>query len=278
MKGVIFAGGLGTRISDLIGPSNKHLIPIGRETVINISIRYLIESGVDELLIITNKGWEDIFSSVFKKDKNIDPSSIQITYSKDPALQLADVLFEAVDFVEGEDFLLFLGDNIFLDSPVKFVKNLVKMEGTNIIILARAKDPSLFGVPIFKENIIREIIEKPGQFTWRSSNLVVTGLARYTAEVFDFIKLLFESSVQKRDLTALHNLLIRTNKLKYIIYEGNWYDIGTVDNYTESLRTINKSRILQVPDLSEIKEILQDIEASNKLIELYKELFYGQYK
>ena len=108
MKAVIFAGGAAQRLSKYIGSYNKHLIPIGNILVIEKGIKDLIKAGINEFIIITNHGWEDIFFNFIKDRCKLNSSQINVCSSKRKILPLADVLLEAKSYIEGQDFLLFL--------------------------------------------------------------------------------------------------------------------------------------------------------------------------
>lgn len=277
MKAVVFAGGHATRISQLIGKSNKHLVPLGDDVLIGRGIRELAKAGATEFLILTNRGWEDTFAFLLRKDPSIDLSSVVIKPSQSPDLQLAEVLYEAKDFVGQEEFLLLLGDNLFLDSPVDLVKTLIAAKGQNIIVLAQSDDLTDFGVPIFAGGKLIEIQEKPATRPSGSSDLVVTGLARYTKQIFEVITLLVDKAESVRDLTAAHNLLLQEQRLGSTIWRREWLDIGTPEAYVKSLKTLRKAagNVSSVPDKEKVEEMLREQEGARRIVALYKEIYGG---
>ena len=234
MKCVIFAGGVGSRISSITGGSNKHLLPIAGKPMISHVINNLYISGIDEFLIITNNGWEPNFEFALAKDSaNIEKSRIKVIHSNNPEDQLGDVLYKSIDFVQNEDFLLHLGDNLFMDDPGLLYSSLIQMHGQNHIILAKAKDSHHFGVPLFQKGHLINIVEKPVKAKISKFGIVSTGLYRYTKQVFSVIQEMIFDNREVRDITAINNQLLINGKLDFTLYSGKWFDIGLPENYQE---------------------------------------------
>lgn len=264
MKAVVFAGGRGSRLSKLLGGFNKHLLPMGREAVIEVGLSSLRKGGITELLIITNHGWQDAFDFLLKEKGGNFFSHVEIKASKSPDLPLAEVLYDAKDFTEKEDFLLFLGDNLFVGPIEKKIKYLIREKDSSKIILSYASDPSRFGIPVFRNTKIEYIIEKPAMV---QSPWVVTGLARYTPEVYKTIEFLLMEKFSRPDLTEMHNILISEEKLKYSFWNETWFDIGTPDAYIKSIITLGKKKDIQslFSNCNLFSEIIFDSDISDKL-------------
>lgn len=274
MKAVIFAGGMGTRLSELIGNFNKQLLPMGKEPIIIKSLLQLYKGGIDEFIIMTDKEWIDCFHSLFNNKNVIDKEiffCIKIQACKEKGLPLLDILDEASSFIGQEEFLLYLGDNLFIESPEILIKKLINTTNINLIVLANAIHPENFGVPTIVNSKIKQIIEKP---TNPSSNLVVTGIAKYTNEIYEIIRFLIRKNAPHRDLTSLHNILIKNNKLDHTIWNGKWFDIGTIESYKmalTSMRKLNKG-LLSFSENHSISNILKKYKIYNKIVSLYEEV------
>jgi glucose-1-phosphate thymidylyltransferase len=236
MKTVVLAGGGATRLAKFIGTYNKHFIPLGKTLVIEKAIRDLVSAGATEFYLITNSGWEEDFLTFLQEKLKLRRSCVTVVPSKAPFIPLPDVLLQAKDFIGQDSFILYLGDNLFMNSPVPLIKSLINQRPPNTIVLALSNEPSHFGVATFNHkdsrNLINRIEEKPKAegFHW-----VVTGLAKYTPEVFDVARLLIQSRNQKRSLSDIHNVLIKERKLHFETWLGLWYDVGTYKRYFKSL-------------------------------------------
>lgn len=235
MKAVVFAGGQAKRLSILAKGFNKHLLPIADEAVIERGLTALAAGGIRELLVITNRGWEEAFSFLFRERGGYRFSYIEITTSQRPDLPLADVLYEAKDFTGAEDFLLLFGDNLFLGSLEQTVMGLATKTGPPRIVLSFASDPERFGVPVFKNSRLDHIVEKPSQ-AW--SHMVVTGLAKYSEEVYGIIESLPNDDPACRDLTAVHNVLASQGGLGYYLWKELWLDVGTPGAYVQAIQAV----------------------------------------
>lgn len=274
MKSVIFAGGIGSRLSGLIGNFNKHLLPVGEIPLITRSISQLYKGGIDEFIIMTDREWIDSFRSLFDKQRITNKeimSSIKIKACKGKGLPLLDILNEASSFIGQEDFILFLGDNLFIDSIDILIKKLINTTNINSIVLSKTFSPSNFGVPTIVDSKIKEIIEKPiNPF----GNLVVTGIAKYENEIYEIIRFLIKNDTPNRDLTTLHNILIKNNKLDYIVWTGRWFDIGTVESYKMALITLRESykKLLSFSHNQLISNMLKEYKIYNKILSLYEEI------
>lgn len=212
MKGIILAGGNGTRLRPLTYATNKHLIPVYNKAMVLYPLQTLLDMGITEILIVT--GGEHIGKFIDLLGSGAD-YGCKFTYKvQDGAGGIAQALSLAEDFVSGQ-FAVILGDNIFSESvtPPK--------QGCGLV-LKSVEDPNRFGV-YFKG----KIVEKPKEFI---SNMAVTGLYFYTPEVFDFIKTLKPSERGELEITDVNNWCIDNLETATYIYDGFWSDAGTFDS------------------------------------------------
>lgn len=222
MKGIILAGGTGSRLFPLTKVTNKHLLPVGKYPMIYYPIAKLKESGIDEILIVTGK--EHMGSVVNLLGSGFD-FGVEFTYKiQDQPGGIAQALGLAENFVHGDKCVVILGDNIFLDNISHYVKNFEKQEKGAKILIKEVQDPERYGVAELQNNKIIGIEEKPKK---PKSNYCVTGIYMYDSRVFDIIKKLKPSDRGELEITDVNNWYIRDNSLTFDILNGWWTDAGT---------------------------------------------------
>ncbi|MFE4036083.1 sugar phosphate nucleotidyltransferase [Priestia sp. YIM B13489] len=224
MKGVILAGGTGTRLRPFTNIVNKHLLPVGEYPMIYWSISKMVKCGIRDILIITNRGDLKDFKNILGNGENIGGN---IEYKVQPyAGGISHGLLYAKNFIKNEKFILMLGDNIFEDSLVPYVKNFINQTGGAKILLKEVDDPKRFGVATVDESTgkIISIVEKPQQ---PLSNFCVTGIYMYDSKVFNYIDSLTASSRGELEITDVNNIYILKNEMSYEILQGWWIDAGT---------------------------------------------------
>ncbi len=234
MKGVILAGGTGSRLYPLTKVTNKHLLPIGDKPMIYYPIEKLVECGIQEILIVT--GTEHMGDVVNLLGSGFD-FKCKFTYKvQDEAGGIAQALALAKHFASGEPVTVILGDNIFESS----IKNAVQtFDGNGAkILLKEVEDPSRYGVAEIDKNRIVSVEEKPEK---PKSNYCVTGVYMYDARVFDYIKTLKPSQRGELEITDVNNQYIRDGELKYEILDGWWTDAGTPESYRHANELIYKN-------------------------------------
>lgn len=219
MKGVILAGGTGSRLSPLTKVTNKHLLPVGKYPMIFYSIFKLKEAGIKEIMIITGK---EHMGSVVQLLGSGRKFGVAFTYRvQDQAGGIAQALSLAKDFANEEPIVVILGDNVFEDDIKKSTES---FESGAKIFLKEVSDPHRFGVvEIFNDKII-DIEEKP---KYPKSNYAVTGIYIYDNNVFNFIKNITPSKRGELEITDVNNQYIEKNQMKYAILNGWWTDAGT---------------------------------------------------
>lgn len=224
MKGVILAGGTGTRLQPITKITNKHLLPVGPYPMIYWPIKKLKEAGIQEILIITHEEYIDSFEKLLNDGEDL---GVSLHYAIQPtASGISDGLAHAKDFVGKEKFVLILGDNIFEDSLRPFTQSFQKQRKGARVLVKKVDDPNRFGVAQLNEDdqSIISIIEKPKSFI---SNYIVTGIYMYGPEVFSYIDDLSPSDRGELEITDLNNIYIRKSILQFDQLPGWWVDAGT---------------------------------------------------
>jgi len=229
MKGIILAGGLGTRLFPLTHVTNKHLLPIYDKPMIFYPIRTLVEAGITEILIVTSGPHVGHFLGVLKNGNQLGITHLEYAYQEKPDGGIADALSLAEDFADGESIAVILGDNT-TDASIKTAVNDFADGAT--VFLKKVTDPQRFGVPEFDPQDATKIInieEKPKQ---PKSDYAVTGLYMYDNKVFDYIRQCDPnfSGRGELEITEVNNYYIKSNGLKWQELNGYWGDAGTFDS------------------------------------------------
>lgn len=226
MKGVILAGGKGTRLYPLTKVTNKHLLPVGKEPMIFNPIKQLISCGITDILIITSTEHMGAMVNLLGSGKQFD---CNFTYKiQDDARGIADALMLAKDFAGSKKIVVILGDNICDSSIVWHVEEFKKQKQGARVLLKKVGDPERYGVAAIDETKIIEIEEKPTQ---PKSDYAVIGFYMYDSKVFDYIKLIKPSNRGEYEITNVNNIYIEHGELEYSILHGNWTDAGTFESY-----------------------------------------------
>jgi glucose-1-phosphate thymidylyltransferase len=226
MKGVILAGGLGTRLGPLTKITNKHLLPIFHQPMIYYPIQTLVEAGVRDILIVTGGNHAGEFLRLLGNGVKFGLKHINYTY-QDGEGGIAQALSLAEHFVEGKKTVIILGDNIIEKSIKKYVEKFRAQDRGARLLIKEVQDPQRFGVVEFKDNKIISIEEKPKK---PKTNYIVTGIYMYDARVFDIIKTLKPSGRGELEITDVNNAYLQKDELYYDILEGWWSDAGTFDS------------------------------------------------
>lgn len=226
MKGIILAGGLGTRLYPLTLVSNKHLLPVYNQPMVYYPIQTLVDAGIREIMLVTGGNNAGDFLRLLASGKELGLKHIEYTYQRGEG-GIADALRLAEDFADGEKIVVMLGDNI-IEKPIKrFVEKFRGQEKGARILVKKVTDPERFGVVEFKNDKILNITEKPKK---PRSNYIVTGVYMYDPGVFDIIKGLKPSKRGELEITDVNNAYIKSNQMHYDILPGFWTDSGTFDS------------------------------------------------
>ena len=223
MKGVILAGGLGTRLAPLTRVTNKHLLPVYDRPMIYYPIQCLLNAGIDEILMVTGGEHAGDFLKLLGNGKRLRVKELQYTYQEGEG-GIADALKLAEDFAEKGKICVILGDNIIERDIRKPVQDFLDQPSGAKLLLNEVPDPQRFGVARIEDGHLIEIMEKPAQ---PPSNLAVTGIYMYDADVFEIAGTLEPSERGELEITDVNNAYIRRGDLTYDILEGWWTDSGT---------------------------------------------------
>ncbi len=222
MKGIILAGGNGSRLHPLTKVTNKHLLPVYDKPMIYYPLQTLIDAGITEIMIVSGKGHAGDFLELLGSGSEF---SVRITYEiQDEAGGIAQALGLAERWARKEDVAVILGDNIFQDNVKRDVE---AFEGGAKIFLKEVPDPHRFGVAEVDGDQVIGIEEKPEE---PKSNNAVTGLYFYDGRVFDSIRRLTPSGRGELEITDVNNSYIRRGAMQFTVLEGFWSDAGTFDS------------------------------------------------
>ncbi|MEI6690128.1 MAG: sugar phosphate nucleotidyltransferase [bacterium] len=236
MKGVILAGGKGTRLYPLTYATNKHLLPIYDQPMIYYPIQTLVNAGITEVMIVTGDIHAGQFINVIKNGKELGLKHVEYAYQEGGSAGIADALKYAENFADGEPIAVILGDNT-TDADISEAVNRFEAAGEGaMVFLKKVIDPERFGNPVFDDSDtskIINIIEKPKNPT---SHYAVTGLYLYDNKVYDIIRSLKPSDRGELEVTDINNAYIKAGKLMWEELNGFWSDSGTFHSLFRSAR------------------------------------------
>ncbi len=227
MKGVILAGGNGTRLYPLTKVTNKHLLPVYNKPMIYYPIERLVSAGITDIIIVTGKENAGDFMNLLGSGKEFGAKFHYVL--QDEAGGIAHALSLVEGFVNEDSMTVILGDNIILDDISEYVNN---FNSGAKIFLKEVKDPQRFGVPEFDETKkIKRIEEKPKE---PKSNYAVTGIYQYDNTVFDKIRRLKPSARGELEITDVNNMYLEEGRLSYAFLKEPWLDAGTFESLLEA--------------------------------------------
>jgi len=280
-KGIILAGGMGTRMSPLTKAVNKQLLPIYDKPLIFYPLSILMLANIKDILIIVNKGQLDQYKKILPDGDNL---GIKISYKEqDKPRGLPDAFIIGDNFIKNQNVALILGDNFFYGQNL--TKNLINNSKLNKgakILLHKVLNPELFGVAkLNSKNKIIAIKEKPKKFV---SNYAITGLYFFDNNVVKYSKKLKPSKRGELEITDLLNLYRNKNQLSadFIGRGGAWLDTGTMDDYYKTISfvsAIENRQGLKIACLEEIALNKKWINRNNviKAIKFYGNCDYSKY-
>jgi len=226
MKGIILAGGLGSRLFPLTKITNKHLLPIYDKPMIYYPIQTLINAGITDIMIVTGGNNAGDFLRLLGNGKEFGLKHINYTYQEGEG-GIAAALSLAEYFAEGEPICVVLGDNLIEKNIVKAVKDFAKQKKGAKILLKEVPDPERFGVAEIRNGKLVAIEEKPKR---PRSNLAVIGIYLYDGRVFDIVKKLKPSGRGELEITDVNNAYVRNGGMTWEMLEGWWTDAGTFES------------------------------------------------
>jgi len=226
MKGVVLAGGLGTRLSPLTRVTNKHLLPVYNKPMIYYPIQTLVNAGIREILLVTGGNSAGDFLKLLGNGKDFGLRHLDYTYQEGEG-GIADALRLAEYFADGESVCVVLGDNLIERNILHAAQAFREQKQGAKILLKEVKDPQRFGVPVLEEKRVVNIEEKPHN---PRSSYAVTGIYFYDSAVFDIIKTLKPSGRGELEITDVNNAYISRGQLTWDVLEGWWTDAGTIES------------------------------------------------
>jgi glucose-1-phosphate thymidylyltransferase len=226
MKGIVLAGGLGSRLLPLTKVTNKHLLPIYNKPMIYYPIETLVRAGITEILIVTGGNSAGEFLKLLGNGKEFGLKHINYTYQEGEG-GIADALRLAEHFADDNPIAVILGDNIIQDDIGGAVKRFNQQVRGAKIFLKEVERPERFGVAEIQNGRILQIEEKPLN---PKSRMAVTGIYMFDPEVFSIIKGLVPSGRGELEITDVNNVYIHEGRMTYEVLEGWWTDAGTFES------------------------------------------------
>ena len=229
LRGIVLAGGTGSRLMPLTKVTNKHLLPVGHKPMVFYPIEKLTGVGIEEILIVTGVEHMGDVVSLLGSGKDF---GCRFTYKvQDQAGGIAQALALAENFANGQPLTVILGDNIFQANLQTYVERFITQKTGARILLKQVEHPRRFGVAELSGDRIVGIEEKPEH---PKSNFAVTGIYFYDASVFDIIRTLKPSARGEFEISHVNDLYINKGQLAYDILEGWWTDAGTFESLTRA--------------------------------------------
>ncbi len=226
MKGIVLAGGIGSRLYPLTRVTNKHLLPVYNKPMIFYPLQTLVDAGIRDILIVTGGNNAGEFLRLLQNGKEIGLQQLSFAYQEGEA-GIADALRLAEPWVKGESICVVLGDNI-IEGDVRGAATSFEQQGKGaMVMLKEVHDPQRFGVPVFENERIVRIEEKPKQ---PQSSYAVIGIYFYDGTVFDRIRQLKPSQRNEYEITDINNSYIAEGSLCHTILDGWWTDAGTFES------------------------------------------------
>ena len=226
MKGIVLAGGLGTRLFPLTTVTNKHLLPIYNRPMIYYPICTLVNAGVTEIMLVTGGNNAGDFLKLLGNGKEFGLKHLNYTYQEGEG-GIADALRLAEHFADGGSICVVLGDNIIQGNVAKIADQFRRQGKGAKILLKEVKDPQRFGVPVLDGSRVAKIEEKPAH---PQSAYAVTGIYFYDVQVFEFIRMLKPSARGEFEITDVNNAYIKAGTLTWDVLDGWWTDAGTIES------------------------------------------------
>jgi glucose-1-phosphate thymidylyltransferase len=245
MKGVILAGGLGTRLLPLTRVTNKHLLPVYDRPMIFYPLQTLVNAGITDILLVTGGANAGDFLRLLGNGSDFGLKHINYTYQAGEG-GIADALRLAEHFADGQPLCVVLGDNIIENNILAACDQFRKQGRGAHIILSKVPDPERFGVPVMEGDRIVTIEEKPSR---PGSPYAVIGIYMYDATVFDRIRRLKPSARGEYEIADVNNSYLADGSLTYSFLEGWWTDAGTFESLRRATNLVAQGGANKMPNL-----------------------------
>ena len=226
MKGVVLAGGLGSRLRPLTAVTNKHLLPVYDKPMIYYPIQTLVNAGIREIMIVTGGNSAGDFLKLLKNGKDFGLKHLNYTYQEGEG-GIAAALSLCEDFADSDPLCIVLGDNVIEGNICRAARAYRHQGGGAKILLKQVSDPQRFGVPELEGDRVVRIEEKPAA---PKSDYAVIGIYMYDADVFEIIKTLKPSGRGELEITDVNNAYIERGAMTWDELDGWWTDAGTFES------------------------------------------------
>jgi len=241
MKGVILAGGTGSRLHPLTRVTNKHLLPVYDKPMLYYPLQTLVDAGIQDILIVTGGNNAGDFLRLLRNGKDFGLKQLSFAYQEGEG-GIADALRLAEPFAAGEKICVILGDNILENSIQASKEKFERQEEGALVLLKKVPDAERFGVPVFEGKRIVRIEEKP---KLANSSYAIIGVYFYDGTVFGRVRPLRPSGRGELEITDVNNSYIFEGKLEYEVIEGGWTDAGTFESLWRATKMMREKALLR---------------------------------
>ncbi len=238
MKGIILAGGLGSRLRPLTKVTNKHLLPVYDKPMIYYPLETLCQAGISEIMVVTGGNSAGDFLRLLGNGREFGLNDISYTYQEGEG-GIADALKLCEHFAKGDSVCVILGDNIIEDDITPYVEKFKAQKSGARLLLKEVEDPERFGVPELDGDRIVSIEEKPKV---PKSKYAVTGIYMYDGRVFDYCRVLKPSKRGELEITDVNNAYVAAGDLRYDILDGWWTDAGQFESLFRASQLVAAKR------------------------------------
>jgi len=238
MKGIVLAGGLGTRLNPLTKVTNKHLLPVLDRPMIYYPIQCLVNAGITDIQIVTGGNSAGHFLQLLGNGADFGLKDLSYTYQQGEG-GIADALRLAEHFADSDPIAVVLGDNIIEGNIMRAVQNFEAQPSGAKILLKEVPDPERFGVATVQDGKVTGIREKPAD---PESNLAVTGIYMLDNQVFEIVRSLVPSGRGELEITDVNNAYIQAGTMTYEMLEGWWTDAGTFESLFHASGLVHAQR------------------------------------
>ena len=256
MKGVVLAGGLGSRLNPLTKVTNKHLLPVYNQPMIYYPIQTLINAGIDDIMIVTGGNSAGDFLKLLGNGKDFGLKHLNYTYQEGEG-GIADALSLVEHFADEEPICVILGDNIIEGNIRQAAEDYENQAKGAKILLKQVHDPNRFGVPELDGDKVLQIEEKPAN---PKSDLAVIGIYFYDETVFEIIKTLVPSGRGELEITDVNNHYINRGMMTWNKLDGWWTDAGTFESLLHATNLVAKTGANNL-QMKTDKQVSKSIEA-----------------
>lgn len=233
MKGVVLAGGRGTRLRPITRVVNKHVLPVYDEPVIHYPVRTLLDAGIEEILVVSNADHIGKYMELLEMEFD---ANFSYAVQSEPK-GIAHGLGLAEEFADGEPVALILGDNLLLGDLSQAIRSFEVDPAGARVFVTPVEEPSAYGIATIENDRVVKLQEKPDS---ADSNRAVIGLYLYENDVFDRIDELTPSDRGEYEITDLNRLYMRDGSLAYSEFDGEWFDVGTPEGLFEASQCVRR--------------------------------------